>query len=100
MKERLFGGRLFRAKSLVELSTVEHDFFKEKHGDRQHTKYDKRVCQCCGFRESRDSTATCICDGVEWYMQPDGSVVCAPHRMMRAIEAERRKSFSFGRFHL
>lgn len=90
--EKLLGGRLFRANSLTEMATVEHDFHMDKrNGAVVREKYDRTVCQCCGYREHKGSVETCLCDGLEWYMLPDGRVECQAHRFARAINGGRKK---------
>ena len=59
---------------------------------RQRFQHD--VCQCCGARET--TGATCVCDGLDWYMLPGGGVECQAHKFARAI-GDGKKTFLMGK---
>lgn len=89
--EKLLGGKLYRANSIVELATVEREFYENQTGGEfRRTGHSLSVCECCGFREKNGSPETCVCAGTEWYMLPDGRVECLPHRTARAINGSRK----------
>lgn len=91
--ERLLGGKLYKAKSLTELATVERDIHLDRNGGLPHReKFDAAVCQCCGVRENPNKEP-CVCDGVAWFLMPGGRVECLPHRTARAISGNRRNVF-------
>lgn len=87
--EKLLGGKLYKATSMVELATVEREFYEDKTGgEDRHTRFDPTVCQCCGFKEKPG--ATCVCAGTDWFQLPDGRMECMPHRTARAIHGNRK----------
>jgi hypothetical protein len=59
-------------------------------------KFDVRVCQCCGFRRTHEQDPECVCDGLDWYVLPGGSVECQAHKFARAI-GQGKKTFTFFR---
>ena len=48
-------------------------------------KFQRDVCQCCGYRKPRKDSPECVCDGLDWYMLPGGGVECQAHKFARAI---------------
>jgi hypothetical protein len=57
--------------------------------------FQRNVCQCCGYRKPRQDSPECVCDGLDWYMLPGGSVECAAHKFSRAI-GDGKKVFLMG----
>ena len=47
-------------------------------------KYDKSVCQCCGYAKATATALECVCDQLPWYMLSDGNVECQAHKFARA----------------
>lgn len=77
---------------------LEHDKTLDRSDGHDKQRYDPLVCQCCGFVQKRPSDPTCLCDGLDWYMLPNGDVECQGHRLKRMIDGESRKRFwVFGR---
>jgi len=96
--EVVLGGRRFKVGSLTERATVEHDFHVEQgSGAVVRERYDRAICQCCGFRERQGSVETCVCAGLDWYMLPGGGVECQAHRFARAVGEQKRTPFTFRR---
>lgn len=79
-------------KGLAAVSIERDKALQEDRASKQRFQHD--VCQCCGARD-RDGV-TCVCDRLDWYMLPGGSVECQAHRFARAAGLGKRRFF-FGR---
>lgn len=62
----------------------------------ERQKFQKNICQCCGYRKVKPTDPECVCDGLDWYMLPGGSVECAGHKFARAI-GDGKKTFLMGK---
>ena len=63
--------------------------------DRTDTqRFDPLVCQCCDHARSKLTDPECVCDNLDWYLLPGGSVECAAHRFARA-KGLTTKRFAF-----
>ena len=89
---RLGGQTIAPGEGIAALSRERDSAFERNTHDKQ--TYQSNVCQCCDFRSTGDEV--CVCDGLDWYMLPDGSVECQAHKFARAI-GQGKKTFSFFR---
>lgn len=58
-------------------------------------RFQRNICQCCGYRKVNADSPECVCDGLDWRMLPGGSVECAAHKFARAI-GDGKKVFLMG----
>ena len=81
----------------MELRSALRAQFTAQELDREdRQRFQKNVCQCCGYSKRHPNDPECVCDGMDWYMVPGGSVECQAHKFARAI-GEGKKTFLMGK---
>lgn len=87
------GDRLVAPGEGLTALSRERDSALEKNTNiKERFQYD--ACQCCGHRETNENT--CVCDGLDWYMDRFGNVECQAHKFARAI-GDGKKTFLMGK---